>query len=88
MCILAVMSFSGFHFPRGYLRGCAVGTRCGVGWVAWAPYSSLLGVLLGRWCACGDGTGVVAVGDCLRMMGGRVGELVLEYLFEVMKLTT
>lgn len=82
----------GVSFPRGYLCECAVGAWCGVGWwVARASCFSPLGVLLGCWCAygsghCRHGTGVVSWGFS-RMMGGRVGGLAPEHLFEVMKLT-
>lgn len=37
----------GFHFPRGYLCECAVGAWCGVGWVARASCSLLIGVHVG-----------------------------------------
>ena len=50
ICVLSVVPFLGFHFPRGYLCECAVGARCGVGWVARASCSSPLEVLLGCWC--------------------------------------
>lgn len=91
MCILAAVFF-GFHFPSGCLCERAVGAWCGVGWVARASCSSPLGV------SCW-GVGVRAVqdtantvlawwrGGCSQMMGGKACGLVLEHLFEVMKLT-
>lgn len=43
----------GFHFPRGYLCECAVGLRCGVGWVARAScllhWECLVGALVCVW---------------------------------------
>jgi len=65
--------------------------RCWVG-SAGIVFFSIGSALLGRWCACGSGhcrhgTGVVAWGTCLRMMGDRACGLVLEHLLEVMKFT-
>lgn len=55
MCSCGCALF-GFHFPRGYLCECAVGVRCGVGWVARASCSPPIEVHVGALVRVVQGT--------------------------------